>query len=116
MVGKRVRVHPVARSGRARIPLLICAGIPLVTLLWRTPTAEADIVRGLQKIVAGVLQVPLSTLTGTFSGPPVIGTAMGAIGGAINGVGLVLSGVFEVVAGVVPLAKSAAPFLIPVFL
>ncbi|MDP3722584.1 MAG: hypothetical protein Q8R91_03680 [Candidatus Omnitrophota bacterium] len=80
------------------------------------PTAEANILLGLQKIVTGILQVPLSTLAGTFSGPPVIGTAMGVLGGTINGVGLVLSGVFDVVAGVVPLAKSAAPFVLPIFL
>jgi len=41
---------------------------------------------------------------------------MGVLGGTVNGVGLVLSGAFDIVAGVVPLAKSAAPFVLPIFL
>ncbi len=95
-----------------RITVLLIAA----TILFMVPpTAHADILRGLVEIVAGVLEVPRSTLAGTFSGPPIVGTLAGVLTGAVRGVGLLASGAFDVVAGVVPLAIKAAPF-IPIFL
>ena len=85
-------------------------------LLLTTPPAHADIIRGVGKIISGVLAIPMSTLAGTFNGPPIIGTLAGAISGAFNGVGSVLSGVLDVASSAIPLAKAVAPFLIPVFL
>ena len=80
------------------------------------PQAEADIVRGIQKIIGGVLSIPMSTLAGTFNGPPIIGTLVGALGGTVNGVGMLLSGVMDLAASAVPVAKTVAPYLIPAFL
>ena len=80
------------------------------------PPAEADLIRGVGEVIGGVLQVPLSTLAGTFNGPPVVGTILGAVSGVINGVGLVARGAFDIAATAVPIAKAVAPFLIPVFL
>lgn len=93
---------------------LVIVGVAV--LLAGMEPAEAGIVRGLQKIVMGVFQPPLSTLTGTFTGPPVLGTAFGAVGGTIRGVGLIVSGAFEVAAGVVPIAKAVAPYVFPFLL
>lgn len=77
------------------------------------PQAEAGLIRGLQRIVGGVLAVPLSTLAGTFSGPPIIGTLTGAFSGTLGGAGMILGGAFEVVSSAVPLAKAAAPYALP---
>ena len=84
-----------------------------IGLLLLAPSAEAGIVRGLQEIVAGVLQVPLSTLAGTIGGPPIAGTLFGAASGLFNGVGLVASGALNIAFGAFGLAKSVAPFVLP---
>jgi hypothetical protein len=75
--------------------------------------AEAGLVRGVQEIVSGVFQVPLSILGGTLGGPPVIGTVFGAVNGVLGGAGLVTSGALNVVGGTLGLAKSVAPFFLP---
>lgn len=80
------------------------------------PSAHADFFVGLQKIIAGIFAVPLQTLAGTFNGPPLLGTLGGALSGAFNGIGLVLNGTLEVAASAVPIAKTVAPYLIPIFL
>ena len=77
------------------------------------PPAHADVIRGLTKIIGGVLSVPLSVLSGTFSGPPVIGTLVGAVNGVVGGVGSVLSGVLDVASSAVSIAKTAAPYVLP---
>ena len=86
------------------------------SLLLIAPPAQAGLVEGLQKVVAGVFAVPVSTLAGTFIGPPILGTVFGAVSGAVNGVGLVVSGVFDVAMSAVPIAKTVAPILLPIFL
>ena len=85
----------------------------VVSLTGAAPEAHAGIVTGIQKILMGVLSIPVQTLTGTFSGPPILGTVMGALNGTINGVGLVVGGVFDIASGVIPLAKTAAPYVLP---
>jgi len=75
--------------------------------------AEAGLISGIQKILAGILQPPLSTLVGTFTGPPVLGTVMGAANGLVNGTGMVLGGALEVVGAGVSLAKMVAPYVLP---
>ena len=97
-----------------RIPLAI-AGV-LAYLLVSVPVAEAAIVRGLKEIIGGVLQLPLSTLAGTFSGPPILGTAFGAINGAFHGISSVAHGALELAASGFAIAKTAAPFLLPFLL
>ncbi len=77
--------------------------------------AEAGIASGLLKIVAGVIELPRAILAGTFSGPPIVGTAMGVVVGAFNTVGLLAGGAIELVGSAVPLALKAAP-LIPIFI
>ncbi len=78
-----------------------------------TPAAEAGIVEGVQEVVVGVLSPPLGALQGTFSGPPLFGTLVGALQGTVNGVGLITHGVLQIVGGAIPLAKAAAPFVLP---
>ena len=76
-------------------------------------TAEAAIVRGIQEVVGGIFQLPLSILAGTFNGPPVVGTLMGALSGTLKGVGLVAHGALELAASGVSIAKAAAPYILP---
>ena len=70
--------------------------------------------RGLMRIVGGVLEVPRSTLAGTFGGPPIIGTVVGALSGAFHGVLMAAGGAIETIVSAIPLASKLAP-LIPVF-
>ena len=99
----------------ARRGCLVVGGAVLISLLMMT-TASADIVRGVQKILMGVLGVPLDTIAGTFSGPPIIGTLMGMLHGLFNGVTMVLGGTFELAMDGLSLAKALAPYLLPIFL
>ena len=76
-------------------------------------TAEAAIIRGLQEVIGGILSVPVSTLDGTFHGPPILGTLIGAVNGLIGGVGLVAHGELELGISAVSVAKTVAPFILP---
>ena len=102
---------PVSNFCRVIAPSLVF----IATLGWM-PIAEAAIVRGIQEVLAGVLQIPLSTIAGTFNGPPIIGTLFGALSGAVKGVGLVAHGALELAASGVSLAKTIGPYLIPFLL
>ena len=95
-------------------PLVVVALI-VTSLLVATP-AEAALIRGIQEVIAGILQLPLSTISGTFSGPPVVGTLFGALSGAVQGIGLVAHGALELAASAVSVAKRVGPYLIPIFL
>ena len=86
-----------------------------VLLVARPVPAEADILRGLLRIVGGVLEVPRATLAGTFSGPPILGTAVGLLAGTLNGLGMVPGGAIETVISAIPFTGKLAPY-IPVFL
>lgn len=95
--------------------LIVAAGLATAGLL-AAPTAEAAVVRGIQEILAGIFQVPLQTIVGTLSGPPVVGTLFGAVNGVVSGVGLVAHGALELAASGVAVAKTVAPFLLPFLL
>ena len=75
--------------------------------------AQADLVRGIEEVVSGILTLPLSTIAGTFSGPPILGTLSGAVTGLLGGVGLVTHGVLELVVSGVSVAKTVAPYVLP---
>mgnify|MGYP001572826571 CR=1 FL=1 len=90
----------------------LVAGLAAVWLAWPA-TAEAAIVKGILEVLTGVLQIPVQTLGGTFSGPPVLGTVMGAASGLIQGTGLVAHGALELAMSGVSIAKSVAPYLLP---
>ena len=85
----------------------------IVGVLCLAPPAEAAIVRGITEVLAGLFQLPLSTLAGTFTGPPVIGTVMGAVNGLFSGVGLVAHGALELALSGAAIAKAAAPYVLP---
>ena len=77
------------------------------------PPASADMVRGVTEILTGVFAVPYSAVVGTFSGPPVIGTALGALRGTVTGIGLVAHGALELANSAIGLGMKAAPFVLP---
>ena len=78
-----------------------------------TPPAEAAVFRGIAKIIGGVFQVPAAILSGTFTGPPVVGTLFGAVNGAVGGLGMVASGVLDLASSAFGIAKAAGPYVIP---
>ena len=99
---------------RAQGRRLVLGGVSLaVGLIVSAAPAQADLVGGLGKIVAGVFAIPIATIAGTFSGPPILGTVLGVANGTINAVGLVAGGALEVAAAAVPVAKMVAPFFLP---
>ena len=105
------------RVRSAEFGVVRCVAILLgISVYWWSVPAEAAIVRGIQEVLAGVLQIPLSTIAGTFNGPPIIGTLFGALGGAVKGVGLVAHGALELAASGVSLAKTIGPYLLPFLL
>ena len=85
----------------------------LVALVALTPTAEAAVFRSIAKILGGVFQVPAAILTGTFTGPPVVGTAFGAVNGVIGGVGMVASGLLDLASSAFGIAKAVGPYVLP---
>lgn len=87
----------------------------MVLIGWMQP-AQANPISAISKVVAGILQVPVSIIVGTASGPPIVGTLMGAINGTFQGLGMVAGGVLELGMDGVALAKMAAPYVLPFLL
>ena len=94
-----------------RAGLFAVAGLALLCVL--APPAEAAIVRGIAKIIGGVFQVPAQLLSGTFTGPPIVGTALGAVNGVVGGVGMVASGLLDLASSAFGIAKTVGPFVFP---
>ena len=107
-----------SRSGTLRVVArMFCGAVAIACLCGiGVPTAEANLIRGISRIVMGVLQIPVSVLTGTVSGPPLIGTVFGLVNGTFQGVGLVANGALELAMDGVTVAKTVAPFLLPFLL
>ena len=91
------------------------APLGMLVLVWliAAPPAEAAVVQGLARLFSAVFHLPLAILAGTFSGPPVIGTLMGAVNGIVGSLGLAGSGAMELGISAVSVAKAAAPYLLP---
>jgi len=77
--------------------------------------ADEGLVGGVSDLINGVVALPLDTLAGTLSGPPVFGTVNGVLRGAFRTLGFATRGVLRLVGIAIPLAARAAP-LIPIFL
>ena len=92
--------------------------VTALAVVWMAfaPSAEAAIVRGIASILAGILQVPIRTLAGTFTGPPILGTVFGAANGLIQGVTMVASGTLDLAFSAVDLAKTYGPYVLPFLL
>ena len=85
-----------------------------VLLTVGAPTAHANMLGGLMRMVAGIFEVPRSTLAGTFGGPPIIGTVVGALNGTLRGLSMVAGGALETGVSSLRSAAKLVPF-IPVF-
>ncbi len=94
---------------------LIVVAVIVCLVLTKPPVAHADLIRGIMRVVGGVFEIPKDVLTGTFGGPPIVGTIAGALTGTLRGAAMVVSGALETVISAIPLAAKAAPW-IPVFL
>lgn len=91
----------------------IVGAVAVCLLFAAASPAEASLGGGLAKIIGGVFQLPLGILGGTLSGPPVVGTLIGAVQGAFSTVGMLTGGTLELAASAVPIAKAAAPYVLP---
>jgi hypothetical protein len=89
----------------------VVTAVVAILLVVPSTSASASLGRGLQYIIAGVLEIPRSTLAGTFGGFPILGTVFGALGGVLRGAAMVTRGTLELI----PVAAKLAP-LIPVLL
>ena len=78
--------------------------------------ADNDLVGGIGDIIGGVLALPMGILSGTFSGPPIIGTVSGAAFGAVQAVSSTARGLLRLVGCAVPAAASLAPYALPFLL
>ncbi len=103
----------IGNAGRMNAHRRWAGVIVLLVVSCCCQTASADIVRGLGRVIAGILEVPRATLVGTLSGPPIFGTAVGLLGGALSGVQLVVGGVLDVASSVVGIGMKAAPYILP---
>ena len=92
------------------------AAVLLFLLIAYPHPAQANPVSAVGKVVAGVLQVPVSIIVGTFSGPPVLGTLMGAANGILQGTGMIAGGMLELGMDGIGIAKMAAPYVLPFLL
>ena len=99
---------------RERSPAALwTAALALSVLLVAAPApAHADLIRGVKYLIGGIFAIPLQTLAGTFSGPPIIGTVGGLLGGTMNGLGMIARGTMDIAGSAVPLAMKAAPYFL----
>ena len=73
--------------------------------------AGNDLIGGVGDIVAGAVSLPLNILTGTVSGPPIIGTLNGVLAGTFQTLGLTARGLMRITRGAIPIAMKLLPFL-----
>lgn len=101
-------------GGQTKITKRLCAAAIVALLIFACPrAAQANPISAVGKVVAGVLQVPVSIIVGTFSGPPIIGTLLGTANGLLQGTAMVAGGVLELGMDGIALAKMAAPYVLP---
>ncbi len=88
--------------------LVLGAGVP-------PARAEVDVVGGIVggvgDILTGALSIPMSVISGTLTGPPIIGTIGGALRGILGTIGYTTRGAMRLVGVSLPVATSLAPFL-----
>lgn len=102
--------------GRRMVAVSCLAGLLSVTALPQAAHADnPGLLGGVEDLMGAVFALPLDTLAGTFTGPPILGTVGGALHGAFRTLGLAMRGTLKVVGFAIPFAAKAAP-LIPVFL
>ena len=82
----------------------------------QTASADNDLLGGIGDVTSGVLALPVEVLSGTLKGPVVFGTLNGALHGTVRAIGLTARGIFRLASVVIPLAKAAAPFVVPFLL
>lgn len=101
MAGKRGRAGVVA--GLVLAALLVGPASPA--------HAENDLLGGIGDIIGGAFAIPVDTLVGTFSGPPIVGTIGGALHGTVRALSSTTRGVFRLLGVGIPLALRAAPYV-----
>ena len=96
-------------------PRYIVLGAVLACFALAQP-AEAAVGRAIGSLFSAIFRLPLSVIAGTFNGPPVIGTLMGAVNGLFGTVGLIGGGAAELGMSALSIAKTVGPILLPFLL
>ena len=94
---------------RMRRRALILATV--VALMAPAAPAHASVLGGVADLLHGVLALPLGILSGTFSGPPVIGTVHGILAGSVNTISYTARGLLQLAGTAIPAAATLAPYL-----
>jgi len=90
----------------------LLAGAIIVTITMAAPGhAEASLTGALSDLFNAVFAIPMGALSGTMSGPPLVGTLGGALFGAVNTLGYTMRGALQLVGVAIPLALKAAPYI-----
>ena len=97
---------------------LVIVGVMLAVVV-APQMARADdaggLMSGISDLFSGIFAIPVGVISGTLSGPLIIGTVGGALQGVLNTIGYTTRGVLQILGVAIPIATKAAP-LIPVFL
>lgn len=103
------------RASRRRLTAVAAAVLTILLVFGNQPSAHAGILRGLLRVVGGVLELPRSVVAGTLRGPFIIGTLGGVVGGTLRGIGLITAGTIETGLSTAGMALKYVP-LLPIFL
>ena len=99
------------RSRRVGAGLIVLALAACVLVPAHEARADDDLFGGIGDIVGGVFDIPVDTLVGTFTGPPIVGTVAGVLHGTIRALSSTTRGVFRLLGAGIPLAFRAAPYV-----
>jgi len=99
------------QTRRVEAGLIVLALAACVLVPAREARADDDLFGGIGDIVGGVFAIPVDTLVGTFTGPPIVGTVMGALHGTVRTLSETTRGVFRLLGVGIPLALRAAPYV-----
>jgi len=98
---------------RMRRGLLVAGIAGLLAVGPAAPAAHADydLVGAVGDVVVGALAIPVDTIAGTLTGPPILGTVGGLLHGVLRTIGMTSRGLLRIAGMAVPVATSLAPFL-----
>lgn len=98
-----------AASGLAALAL--AAGLVLAPPAQPAHAFIGSLIAGVGDLIEGAFALPVHIISGTLSGPPLIGTLGGVMTGALQMVASTTRGAFRIATFALPAAWKVAPFL-----
>lgn len=99
---------------RAHRGLILTAALGL--LLLPASAHAGHLADGIVNVLSAPFEIPKHIVVGTLTGPPILGTVVGAFGGAFSAVGRTLRGVGEIATGAITTGSALAPYALPFLL